>query len=93
MLSDARLSGARTAFAKVIARSTAMLEDWTIYSWYCPNCRNEVAGLKNSKNQIRVKCKACGSEMVRTIVGRRHDVIDIYAPSGQEHNDLELRRY
>ena len=22
-----------------------------------------------------------------------HDVIDIYAPSGQEHNDLELRRY
>lgn len=70
-----------------------MLEDWTIYSWYCPNCRNEVAGLKNSKNQIRVKCKTCGSEMVRTIVGRRHDVIDIYAPSGQEHNDLELRRY
>ena len=70
----------------------AMLEDWTIYSWYCPNCRNEVAGLKNSKNQIRVKCKTCGSEMVRTIVGRRHDVIDIYAPSGQEHNDLELRR-
>ena len=58
-----------------------------------PNCRNEVAGLKNSKNQIRVKCKTCGSEMVRTIVGRRHDVIDIYAPSGQEHNDLELRRY
>lgn len=70
-----------------------MLEDWTIYSWYCPNCRNEVAGLKNSKNQIRVKCKTCGAEMVRTIVGRRHDVIDIYAPSGQKHNDLELRRY
>lgn len=45
-----------------------MLEDWTIYSWYCPNCRNEVAGLKNSKNQIRVKCKTCGSEMVRTIL-------------------------
>ena len=31
--------------------------------------------------------------MVRTRVGRRHDVIDFYAPSGQEHNDLELRRY
>ena len=70
-----------------------IMKYWTIYSWYCPNCRNEVAGLKNSKNQIRVKCKTCGSEMVRTIVGRRHDVIDIYAPSGQEHNDLELRRY
>lgn len=33
-----------------------MLEDWTIYSWYCPNCKEEVAGLKNNKNQIRVKC-------------------------------------
>lgn len=33
-----------------------MLEDWTIYSWYCPNCKNEVAGLKNEKNQIKVMC-------------------------------------
>lgn len=49
-----------------------MLEDWTIYSWYCPNCKEEVAGLKNKKNQIRVKCKMCGAEIVRTIVGRRH---------------------
>jgi len=23
-------------------------------------------------------------------VGRRHDVIDIYAPIGMEHSDLEL---
>ena len=28
-----------------------MLEDWTIYSWYCPNCKTQVAGLKNKKNQ------------------------------------------
>lgn len=62
-----------------------MLEDWTIYSWYCPNCKNEVAGLKNKKNQIRVRCSKCGAEMVRTVVGRRHDVIDIYAPTGMEH--------
>lgn len=26
-----------------------MLEDWTIYSWYCPNCKTQVAGLKNKK--------------------------------------------
>ena len=25
---------------------TGTLEDWTIYSWYCPNCKNEVAELK-----------------------------------------------
>ena len=54
-----------------------MLEDWTIYSWYCPNCKTQVAGLKNKKNQIRVICTKCGVEMVRTVVGRRHDVIDI----------------
>ena len=63
-----------------------MLEDWTIYSWYCPNCKNEVAGLKNKKNQIRVRCSKCGAEMVRTVVGRRHDVIDIYAPTGMERS-------
>ena len=70
-----------------------MQDDWTIYSWYCPNCRNAVAGLKNEKNQIKVKCDMCGSEMIRTIKGRRHDVIDIYASSVEEHNDLELRRF
>lgn len=71
-----------------------MLEDWTIYSWYCPNCKSEVAGLKNRKNQIRVKCDVCAVEMIRTIVGRRHDVIHLYAPDGEEHyHDMELRRY
>ena len=70
-----------------------MLEDWTIYSWYCPNCKNEVAGLKDKKNQIIVRCSKCGSEMVRTIKGRRHDVLDIYAPAGMEHTDLTLREH
>lgn len=65
--------------------------DWIIYSWYCPNCKEEVAGLKNKKNQIRVKCSRCGAEMIRTIIGRRHDVIDIYAPDGEQHNDLGLQ--
>ena len=68
-----------------------MLVDWRIYTWYCPNCKEEVAGLKNKKNQIKVKCSRCGAEMIRTVVGRRHDVIDIYAPNGEERKDLELR--
>ena len=74
-------------------RSMAMLEDWTIYSWYCPNCKTQVAGLKNKKNQIRVICTKCGVEMVRTVVSRRHNVIDMFAPSGMEHSELELREY
>lgn len=60
---------------------------------YCPNCKTQVAGLKNKKNQIRVICTKCGVEMVRTVVSRRHDVIDMFAPSGMEHSELELREY
>ena len=52
-----------------------------------------LAGLKNKKNQIRVICTKCGVEMVRTVVSRRHDVIDMFAPSGMEHSELELREY
>ena len=80
-------------WAKKDKRSMAMLEDWTIYSWYCPNCKTQVAGLKNKKNQIRVICTKCGVEMVRTVVSRRHDVIDMFAPSGMEHSELELREH
>ena len=61
-----------------------MLEDWTIYSWYCPNCKTQVAGLKNKKNQIRVICTKCGVEMVRTVVSRRHDVIELICTHRQE---------
>ena len=64
--------------------------DWIIYSWYCPNCKEEVARLKDKKNQIKVKCSRCGAEMIRTIVGRRHDVIDIYAPADEKHQDAEV---
>ena len=44
-------------------------------------------------NQIRVICTKCGVEKVRTVVSRRHDVIDMYAPAGMEHSDLELREH
>ena len=87
------LQSPRSVEQKKDKRSMAMLEDWTIYSWYCPNCKTQVAGLKNKKNQIRVICTKCSAEMVRTVVGRRHDVIDMYAPSGMEHSELELREY
>ena len=45
-----------------------MLVDWRIYTWYCPNCKEEVAGLKNKKNQIKVKCSRCGAEMIRLYI-------------------------
>ncbi|WP_291015533.1 hypothetical protein [Faecalibacterium sp.] len=92
-ISNGRLQSPRSVEQEKIKRRMAMLEDWTIYSWYCPNCKTQVAGLKNKKNQIRVICTKCGVEMVRTVVSRRHDVIDMYAPSEMEHSELELREY
>ena len=64
------------------------MQDVTIYSWYCPNCRSEVAGYKNKKNQIKVKCRICGVEMTRTLKTRRRDVIDIIAPEGEERSGV-----
>ncbi len=69
-----------------------MLVDWTIYSWYCPNCKNEVAGLKNEKNQIKVTCNHCGITMVRTLCSRRHDMINIFLPKGEERYELKPGR-
>ena len=61
-----------------------MLQDWTIYSWYCPNCNKEVCGIKDKKDQIKTKCERCGVHMVRKNIGRRHQQIDIYAPDYDE---------
>ena len=65
--------------------------DWTIYSWYCSNCKNKVAGLMNKNNQIKVKCDMCGAVMIRTKVSRRHDVIEIFAPQDIEE-DIDIER-
>lgn len=70
-----------------------MFQDWRVYSWYCINCKEEVAGMKNKKNQIRVKCPGCKSRMIRTIISRRHDVIEIYAPDESLDHDCEMRTY
>ena len=60
------------------------MQDFTIYSWYCPNCSMKLSGRKNKGNQIRVKCMKCGAVMIRTPKGRRYDVIDIFASEGEE---------
>ena len=71
----------------------AMIEDWTIYSWYCPNCKAMVAGLKNENNQIKTKCEKCGTKMIRTLEGRRHDKIELFASGRQTNTCLEMRRF
>ena len=66
-----------------------MLQDWKIYSWYCPNCKAEVCGIKDKKNQIKAKCERCGVQMVRKFIGRRHQQIEIYAPNYEEYDIID----
>ena len=60
-------------------------QEWIPFSWYCPNCGKIVTGYRNAGGHIKVQCMKCHAVMVRRIMGRRHDTLDIYAPEGQEH--------
>lgn len=58
-------------------------EIWRPFSWHCPNCGEISVGYKNSSGTIKVECSKCHAVMVRKVMGRRHDRIDIYAPKGE----------
>ena len=72
----------------------------------CPICGAMNESLNLEETDGWMECESCGNavQIMKYVKTRRvprfqmhdcqvHDVIDIYAPSGQEHNDLELRRY
>lgn len=58
-------------------------ETWRPFSWHCPNCGEISVGYQNASGTIRLECGKCHAVMVRRIMGRRHDRIDIYAPKGE----------
>ncbi len=58
-------------------------DTWKALSWYCPNCGTLVHGFRDKKGKVNVECGTCHSVMVRTLIGIRHDSIDLYAPRGQ----------
>ena len=53
-------------------------EQWTSYSWYCPNCGTLVTGYRNEQGSVKAQCRKCRSFMVRTMKSRRCDTITIY---------------
>lgn len=59
------------------------LTNWRPFSWHCPNCGEISVGYQNAQSTIKVECRCCHTVMVRKVMGRRHDRIDIYAPKGQ----------
>ena len=61
-----------------------MGESWDEIPMFCPNCGHLNHGYRNRENTIRYECTRCKVVLVRTVKGRRHDTIDLYAPNGQE---------
>lgn len=59
------------------------LTNWRPFSWHCPNCGEISVGYQNAQGTIKVECRHCHTVMVRKVMGRRHDRIDIYAPKEQ----------
>ena len=57
--------------------------EWMPISWFCSNCGNEVIGVMNSNQMVKVECNRCHVKMVRTIKGRRSDTIKLFAPEGE----------
>ena len=60
-------------------------QNWHEYRWYCVNCGHMVTGYRNKKDKIKVTCCFCGSVMIREIDTPVHDLINVYAPDGQNH--------
>lgn len=58
-------------------------DTWRPFSWYCPNCGEISIGYQNASGTIKVECSRCHAVMVRKVMGRRHDRVDIYAPKGE----------
>jgi DNA-directed RNA polymerase subunit M/transcription elongation factor TFIIS len=57
-----------------------MSKGWQIYRWYCPNCGELVYGYKCKDGSIKTVCPKCAIGMKREATGRRHDVLNLYAP-------------
>ena len=59
-------------------------EKWQSFSWHCPNCGELTAGYQNASGTIKSECRRCHTVMVRRIMGRRHNRIDVFAPKGED---------
>lgn len=63
---------------------------WTPFSWYCPNCGTIVTGYRSQNGFIKVVCGKCNTTMIRKIMSKKHDTIDVYASCNQAERRLIL---
>ena len=58
-------------------------EAWKPYYCFCPNCGQKIHGYRDNEGVIKMRCVRCSVVTVRSIMGRRHNRLDIYAPTGE----------
>ena len=61
-------------------------DQWHLYSWYCANCGHLVSGYMGKDETIKTTCEKCGAVMIRRIVNRRRNDINIFAPRGEGYS-------
>lgn len=66
-----------------------MSKSWQIRRWHCPNCGALVYGHECKDGSIKTVCQKCATEMKMEEKGRRHDVLNMYAPKGTEQFGME----
>lgn len=54
----------------------------------CNNCFQQTIGIRDETGVIKYRCSRCGALTVSKVMGRRHVQYDMYAPQGQELNEL-----
>lgn len=57
--------------------------DWSPVPMYCLNCGQINYGYWNGEGKIKYECPRCKVTAIRVQKGRRHDTVDVYAPTGQ----------
>ncbi len=65
-----------------------MSKDWQVRRWFCPNCGELVFGHECKDGTIKTVCPKCAVEMKMEEKGRRHDILNMYAPKGTERIGL-----
>lgn len=59
-----------------------MRNDWTPLVRICHNCGKKITGYRSKDGLLKLQCPNCRACMVCKSMSRRHERIDVFAPSG-----------
>ena len=57
------------------------MEKWVMFPMFCCNCGTLNYGVQRDDGKVRYECSCCSARMLREDKNRRHQTIDLYAPT------------